>query len=60
MTILDGKRIKTEKIEELNLPGIDFIKSVKRYYPNGDFASYIIGYAKQYTKINIKKLAIIL
>ena len=41
-------------IEELNLPGIDFIETVKRYYPNGNFASYIVGYAKQYTKINIK------
>lgn len=35
------------KIEELNLPGIDFIESQKRYYPNGDFASYIIGYTKK-------------
>lgn len=35
-----------EQIEELNLPGIDFIKSVKRYYPNRDFLSYTIGYAK--------------
>ena len=42
-------------IEKLNLPGISFTETVKRYYPNGDFASYIIGYAKQYTKINIKK-----
>ena len=41
-------------IEDLNLPGISFLKTVKRYYPNGDFASYVIGYAKQYTKINIK------
>lgn len=41
-------------IEELDLPGIDFNETVKRYYPNGDFASYIIGYAKQYTRINIK------
>ena len=41
-------------IEELNLPGISFSETVKRYYPNGDFGSYIIGYAKQYTKINIK------
>src|SRR5574344_2255467 len=38
--------IKKEQIEELNLPGIDFIESSKRFYPNGDFASYIIGYAK--------------
>ena len=35
-------------IEELDLPGISFTETVKRYYPNGDFASYIIGYAKQY------------
>lgn len=35
------------KIEELDLPGIDFVKSSKRYYQNGDFASYIIGYAKK-------------
>lgn len=34
------------KIENLNLPGLDFIESYKRYYPKGDFASYIIGYAK--------------
>lgn len=33
-------------IEQLNLQGIDFIESKKRFYPNGDFASYIIGYAK--------------
>lgn len=36
-----------EKIERLNLPGIDFIKESKRYYPYGTFASYIIGYAKK-------------
>jgi len=35
-----------EEIEALELPGIDFIKSVKRYYPNADFLSYTIGYAK--------------
>jgi len=42
------------EIEKLNLPGISFTETVKRYYPNGDFSSYIIGYAKQYTKLNIK------
>ena len=36
-----------EKIEELKLPGIDFIITSKRYYPYGSFASYIIGYAKK-------------
>ena len=35
------------QIEDLHLPGISFIESYKRYYPNGNFASYIVGYAKQ-------------
>mgnify|MGYP003306028373 CR=1 FL=1 len=39
--------LKKEEIEALNLPGIDFIEDTKRYYPNGDFASYIIGYTKK-------------
>ena len=38
--------IKKGEIETLNLPGLDFEESYKRYYPNGDFASYILGYAK--------------
>lgn len=38
--------IKKDEIQKLNLPGIDFEESDKRYYPNGDFASYILGYAK--------------
>ncbi|MBQ8234456.1 MAG: penicillin-binding protein [Bacilli bacterium] len=44
-----GRGISTllkEEIEDLNLPGIDFLESNKRYYPNGTFASYIVGYAK--------------
>lgn len=41
-------------IEELDLPGISFTETIKRYYPNGNFGSYIIGYAKQYTRINLK------
>ena len=36
-----------EEIDELKLQGIDFIKNVKRYYPNGDFASYMLGYTVQ-------------
>ena len=39
-------QIQMETIKNLDLPGIDFIKSTKRYYPNGDFASYLIGYTK--------------
>ena len=36
--------IVKEEIDNLNLQGIDFIKNTKRYYPNGDFASYMLGY----------------
>ncbi len=36
-----------DEIEDLELPGIDFIASTKRYYPNGSFLSYAIGYAKK-------------
>ena len=36
--------LQKESIEKLKLPGIDFIASSKRYYPNLDFASYILGY----------------
>ena len=46
---LVGKNItelKKGEIDDLNLPGIDFTETYKRYYPNGDFASYILGYAK--------------
>lgn len=35
-----------DKIVSLNLPGIDFIETQKRYYPKGDFLSYTLGYAK--------------
>lgn len=45
--------MEKEKIEALNLPGIDFIEDEKRYYPNGDFASYTIGYAKKDNDGNI-------
>ena len=51
-----SKLTELEKIaiEKLELPGIDFIESTKRFYPNGQFASYIVGYAKEYTRINLK------
>lgn len=38
--------LKKDEILFLNLPGISFIESFKRYYPSGDFASYVLGYAK--------------
>lgn len=37
-------QLEMEKIKNLNLPGIGFVTNSKRYYPNGDFASYAIGY----------------
>lgn len=37
---------KKSQIDELALPGIDFITSTQRYYKMSDFASYLIGYAK--------------
>lgn len=46
--------ITKNKIEELQLPGIEFIESYKRYYPNGDFASYLIGYAKKKNTISVQ------
>lgn len=46
----DLTEIKKSEIEGLNLPGIDFTENYKRYYPNGDFASYILGYAKSNEK----------
>ena len=36
-----------DQIDALDLPGIDFIGSTKRYYPNGDFLSYSLGYARR-------------
>lgn len=34
-----------KQIEALNLPGIIFFSDKKRYYPNGAFASHLIGFA---------------
>lgn len=41
--------LKKDEILALNLPGIDFIETQKRYYPYGDFASYTLGYAVERT-----------
>ncbi|WP_338753898.1 penicillin-binding protein [Bacillus sp. FJAT-52991] len=39
---------KTKKsIEAENLPGITFIRDSKRFYPNGKFASHLIGFAQK-------------
>jgi penicillin-binding protein 2B len=36
-----------KKIEALKLPGITFTRDSKRFYPNGTFASHLIGYAQK-------------
>lgn len=46
--------LSKEKIVSLNLDGIDFIETQKRYYPKGDFLSYTLGYAKLGKEGNIK------
>lgn len=45
-----GRNISHElkvKIEKMKLPGIAFTRDTHRYYPNGTFASHIIGYAQK-------------
>ncbi|PGY04241.1 dihydropteridine reductase [Bacillus cereus] len=37
---------KKEQIESLNIQGISFVTEKARVYPNGDFASYVLGFAK--------------
>lgn len=37
-----------QKIDALELDGLGYIESLKRYYKSGTFASYLIGYAKTY------------
>lgn len=45
-----GKQLsqsEKEEIEDLQLPGIYFEEESMRYYPNGVFASHIIGFARE-------------
>lgn len=45
---IKGKNLtltQKEKINALKLPGLDFITTVSRFYPNGVFASSTIGYS---------------
>ncbi|MCP1124831.1 dihydropteridine reductase [Bacillus sp. AFS018417] len=37
---------KKDEIESLDIKGISFVTEKARVYPNGDFASYVLGYAK--------------
>ncbi|WP_243386728.1 penicillin-binding protein [Bacillus kexueae] len=47
-----------QEIERLELPGIGFIRDTKRFYPNGDFASYILGFAIKEEKKTVGKLGV--
>ena len=40
-------QLQKEEIDKLKLPGIDFMSTSKRYYPNLDFASYTLGYVQR-------------
>ncbi|MFE1244606.1 penicillin-binding protein [Fictibacillus sp. NPDC058756] len=45
--IPSGRKVsyrKKEQIEDLKIPGIDFLRESRRYYPNQTFASHVIGY----------------
>lgn len=44
-----GNQISEEvknQIEELKLPGINFNRELVRFYPNGEFASYVLGFTE--------------
>ena len=43
----DLTELKKDEILALNLPGINFVETQKRYYPYGNFASYVLGYARK-------------
>lgn len=54
-----GSQLSQEKkleIESLDLPGLNFDEEAKRYYPNGTFASQIIGLAQKDDDNNITGL----
>ncbi|PLR80976.1 penicillin-binding protein [Bacillus canaveralius] len=38
---------KKEQIEALKLPGIIFMRDMKRFYPNGVFSSHVIGFVEK-------------
>jgi penicillin-binding protein 2B len=55
----DGRDITHQtkkKIEGIKLPGITFIRDSKRFYPNGIFASHVVGYADRKEEENSKSI----
>ncbi len=52
-----------KKIEKLKLPGVTFMRNMKRFYPNGIFASHVVGFTetketKKGKSITVGKLGI--
>ncbi|WP_409305327.1 penicillin-binding protein [Peribacillus sp. SCS-155] len=47
-----------QKIEELKLPGLKFDRDTKRFYPNGIFASHLIGYVEKDGSQTVGKLGL--
>lgn len=45
---------KKEEIKNLKIPGVSFIAEKARVYPNEDFASYILGFARSDDKDDIE------
>lgn len=39
--------VKKEQIDKLNIVGLSFTVSQKRYYPNDEFLSYVLGYVTE-------------
>ena len=50
-------QIQKDKIEAKHIAGIRFAEEPNRYYPNGVFASHIIGFAKRSEKGDINGIA---
>ena len=48
---------KMEEITELDIPGVNFIEDSMRYYPNGTFASQILGFARETDEEEITGIA---
>ncbi len=54
----DISELKKEQIQRLQLSGIDFIPTYRRYYPNKDFLSYTLGYVQKHNEIMIGEMGI--
>lgn len=56
----EGRNISQEEMEEiaeLQIPGVNFSEDSMRYYPNGIFASQILGFARETEEDDIAGIA---